>query len=166
MLLPLPLKGAYDYSVPAGLSLAPGDFVRVPFGQREATGVVWGPGSGEVGDNRLKPVAARFDAPPLPEAHRRFVDWVARYTLTAPGSVLRMSMSIPEALEPPPPDIVLRRAGDPPTLRITAARQKALDALGEAELAGPDLQRDAGVGAGVVKGLVDAGARIKVERPA
>ena len=32
VMLPLPLGGAYDYRVPDGLGLAPGDFVAVPFG--------------------------------------------------------------------------------------------------------------------------------------
>ena len=48
VLLPLPLAGAYDYRVPEGLDLAPGDFVSVPLGARERIGVVWGPGDGEV----------------------------------------------------------------------------------------------------------------------
>ena len=33
--------GAYDYRVPAGMAVAPGDFVVVPLGRREIVGVVW-----------------------------------------------------------------------------------------------------------------------------
>src|SRR5208282_3268016 len=93
VLLPLPLAGAYDYGVPPGLMLAAGDFVRVPLGSREAIGVVWGDATGEVPAQKLKAIAARLEAPPLPEAERRFIDWVARYTLTPPGAVLRMAMT-------------------------------------------------------------------------
>ena len=43
VLLPLPLDRAYDYAVPEGLDLAPGDLVRVPLGARALAGVVWEP---------------------------------------------------------------------------------------------------------------------------
>ena len=36
--------------------------------------------------------------PPLAAEMRRFVDWVADYTLTPPGMVLRMVLRSPEAL--------------------------------------------------------------------
>ena len=51
VMLPLPISltedGAYDYRVPAGLSLSPGDFVAVPFGPRRVIGVVWGEADAE-----------------------------------------------------------------------------------------------------------------------
>ncbi|MEX1108626.1 MAG: primosomal protein N', partial [Dongiaceae bacterium] len=81
VLLPLPLAGAYDYAVPDEFDLAPGDFVIVPLGRRELVGVVWGAGSDEVPVSKLKPVIERLDMPPLPEVSRRFVDWVAGYSM-------------------------------------------------------------------------------------
>ena len=89
VLLPLPLPEAYDYKVPAQLELGEGDYVEVPLGPRHLLGVVWGPGSGEVSETKLRPVAQRFDIPPMPEIHRRFIDWVAAYTMAPPGAVLR-----------------------------------------------------------------------------
>ncbi len=103
VLLPLPLAGAYDYLVPAGMELAPGTFVTVPLGARRAVGVVWGEARGGVEEARLKEVIAPLEAPPMPAAMRRFIDWVAAYTVSPPGAVLRMAMSVPEALEPPKP---------------------------------------------------------------
>ena len=103
VLLPLPLGGTYDYRIPPGMALSEGDFVRVPFGARELAGVVWGPGSDAVGEDRLKDVLDRYDVPPLPPESRRFVHWVSAYTVHSLGSVLRMVMSIPEALQPPKP---------------------------------------------------------------
>ena len=44
VMLPTPVVGPYDYKVPDHLALAPGDYVQVPLGRREITGVVWGPG--------------------------------------------------------------------------------------------------------------------------
>ena len=53
-LLPLPLPGAFDYRVPEGLELAPGAFVSVPFGRREAIGVVWScDAAGDVAEDKL-----------------------------------------------------------------------------------------------------------------
>src|SRR5260221_4067928 len=92
VLLPLPLADAYDYSVPAGLEVAAGHFVIVPLGKRETVGVVWGEGSGEVAPEKLRDIADVLPALPMADALRRFVDWVAAYTLAPPGAVLRMAM--------------------------------------------------------------------------
>ncbi|MBT4749450.1 MAG: hypothetical protein HOO19_08975, partial [Rhodospirillaceae bacterium] len=56
ILLPLPLGSAYDYRVPNGMRLAVGDFVRVPLGPRTASGVVWGPGKGDIDAAKVKEV--------------------------------------------------------------------------------------------------------------
>ncbi|MBT6403258.1 MAG: primosomal protein N', partial [Rhodospirillaceae bacterium] len=76
VLLPLPVAGPYDYKVPSGMTLQPGDFVHAPLGSREMTGVVWGPAAGDVDEKKLRPVTDRIDTRPLPEELRRFVDWV------------------------------------------------------------------------------------------
>ena len=101
VLLPLPLQGPYDYRVPEGMTLRPGDYVEVPLGPRRVAGVVWGDGNGAFDFARLKPVARRFEVKPMSEVTRRFVDWVAAYTLALPGLVLKMALSVPAALEPP-----------------------------------------------------------------
>ncbi|MDH3473564.1 MAG: primosomal protein N' [Rhodospirillales bacterium] len=178
VLLPLPLEGAYDYLVPPGLTLAPGDLVRVPLGNRELVGVVWepDPGRAEVAAGRLKAVAERIDLPGLPASERRFVDWVADYTMTAPGAVLRMALSVPAAFHPPRPrsgyrlapglgdlgqdgleELEARLAGQ--GLRLTPARRRVLaEALEAPARPAAELARAAGVGVGVVKGLASAGA--------
>lgn len=158
VLLPLPLEAAYDYRVPAGLPLAAGDFVRVPLGRRRVTGVVWGPARGGVPAGRLKDVEQRLEAPPLPEVSRRFVEWVAAYTLAPPGAVLKMAMSVPEALAPDRPRLGYRLAAAPPALRMTDARQRVLELVRAGPLAAADLAREAGVSTGVVRGLAEAGA--------
>jgi len=176
VLLPLPLEGAYDYLVPPESSLAPGDLVRVPLGSRQVIGVVWDGDSGlrtdhgEVPESRLKPVLARYDLPGLPAVERRFVEWVAAYTMARPGAVLRMVLSAPQALEPPKPVIAFRLNQDfdpeTATLRLTAARRKVLELAGEGPARpGPELTRAAGVGLSVVKGLAAAGALESVSLP-
>ena len=139
VLLPLPLAGAYDYAVPASMALRPGEFVSVPLNQREVVGVVWDtpevPEANPVPDRRLKPVSAVLPAPPMTASLRRFIDWVAAYTLSPPGAVLRMAMSVPAALEASAPQAGWTLA--PPgnsRPRITPERQRVLDAARPGEV--------------------------------
>jgi len=160
VLLPLPLTGAYDYRVPDGQALVPGDYVEVPLGPRRLVGVVWGEGGGDLPDGRLKAVLHRFDTPAMPDVVRRFVDWVAAYTLAPPGAVLRMVLGSAEALEPPRPVVAYRRseAPPPPGLKLTDARRRVLAELDEGPpLTAADLAGRAGCGPAVVRGLADAG---------
>ncbi|TAN49227.1 MAG: primosomal protein N', partial [Rhodospirillales bacterium] len=158
VLLPLPLAGAYDYAVPQGVDVRPGQYVRVPLGNRYLVGVVWDNPSGGVPEARLKSIEAVLDLPCLPEVGRRFVDWVANYTLSPPGAVLKMGLSVPEALEPPRLPAAYRWK-DAPGFKPTPARQRIKDLLADG-LARPvaEIAKNAGVGAGAVRDLVKLGA--------
>src|SRR5260370_33996938 len=160
VLLPLPLADAYDYSVPDGLDVAAGHFVVVPLGKRETVGVVWGEGSGEVAPEKLRDVEHVLPALPMADALRRFVDWVAAYTLAPPGAVLRMAMSVPSALEAPKTEIVYRIAaatGDS-VLKLTAARRRVLEQLKDGPaLPAPELAHIAGVGTPASKCIASPG---------
>ena len=159
VLLPLPLADAYDYSVPDGLDVALGQFVVVPLGKRETLGVVWGEGTGEVAAAKLRDVIEILPALPMAAALRRFVDWVAAYTLAPTGAVLRMAMSSPSALEARKTELVYRPsvgAGD--ALKLTAARRRVIDALKDGPaMAAAELAHLAGVGTSVVKAMAAAG---------
>jgi len=164
--LPLPLD-AYDYRVPDDLDVQAGDFVRVPLGPRERVGVVWDTGDDaeDVDDARLRDVVERLDAPPFGAPLRRFIEWVAHYNLAAPGSVLRMAMRDPTALVPPAP-ITAFRLGGPAPDRLTPARRRVLDVAADGlARSRADLAAAAGVGSGVIKGLVEAGSLETVELP-
>ena len=102
VLVPVAVAGTYSYAVPDGLSVAPGDLVTVPLGTREVVGVVWDdPPDAEIGHNRLRAILGRLEAAPrLSKEIRAFVDWVANYTLTTRGMVLRMVLRAPGALLP------------------------------------------------------------------
>ena len=165
VLLPLPVDDVYDYALPEGIAAAPGRFVRVPFRGREATGVVWGDGLGGVAAARLKTVATVLDAPPMAAPLRRLVDWTTDYTLARRGSVLRLAMSAPAALAPPPMRTAWRRGRRAPE-RMTEARRRVLALLGDGRArSAPDIARAAGVGAGVVRALARCGAVEAVEIP-
>jgi primosomal protein N' (replication factor Y) len=177
VLLPLPLTGAYDYRAALSLHLRPGDFVHVPLGKRSTIGVVWdalpsGADSDVVPENRLKDVIEKLDAPALPPATRKFVDWVSAYTLAPQGAVLRMAMSVAEALEPPRPLLGLVRAGsapdpnlnDPGERRLTPSRRRVLHQAAQ-PLSSGELARRAAVGSSVVKAMVALGWLDTVELP-
>jgi primosomal protein N' (replication factor Y) (superfamily II helicase) len=138
VLLPLPLPTALDYLAPdGGVRPEPGTFVRVPLGARSLVGVVWDGAAEELPVERLKPVAEALPIPRLQPELRRFVERVAGYTMAAPGSVLRMTMSVGDALQPPRPRRVCAASsgglavlsGRPPAKRLTPARQRALETL-------------------------------------
>ena len=112
VLLPVALDQTYDYLVPdetAGSpAVAPGAFVLVPFGTQTRLGVVWDAPFGDPGkpvsDQKLKAIAAGLpEVPPLPLLSLRFAEWVARYTLTPLGMVVRMMMGAPTVFEPAKP---------------------------------------------------------------
>ena len=166
VMLPTPVVGPYDYLVPEDTTLELGDYVQVPLGKRDIVGVVWGPALGDVDEAKLRPVEGVLDTPSMPEQLRRFVDWVAAYTLSTPGAVLRMAMRSPDALHPPKPVVVFRHADHHDEMRMTPTRQRVLAFFenGPALSAG-DLAREAGVSTGVIKGLVEAGALERIEVP-
>ena len=183
VLLPLPLAGTYDYLLPADLPLDPGAVVAVPLGPREVVGVIWDDdrfsaqsGEARLAPDRLKPVLEAFEVPPITMAARRFIEWLSAYYLVPMGNVLRMALSVSDALRPdraqlvygldpdrfppgeelPSAEILQKRY---PDLRLTAARRRILATLAE----GParplgDLAAAAGVSTSVVKGLQASGA--------
>ena len=159
VLLPLPLVGAYDYRTGSVGPLVPGEFVLVPLGNREVLGVVWGPARGDAGSSKLRNVIKRIDAPPMSASLRDFVEWVADYTVSLPGSVLRMAMSVPGALEPSHPVRVYTLSEQDTRLRMTSARRRVLAVLSDGlPREARDLAQEAGVGTSVVRGLSNAGA--------
>lgn len=103
VLLPRPFAKPFDYRPPEEGEPVLGSYVTVPFGQSTIKGVVW-----EITDmpeappEKIKQAIAVCDVPPMPEVMRQFIAWVAEYSFTPIGSVLAMSMSAPQALEPEP----------------------------------------------------------------
>ncbi|MGI9413826.1 MAG: primosomal protein N' [Hyphomicrobiales bacterium] len=166
VLLPYALGEPYSYRMPEETGLAPGDYVRVPLGPRQVIGVVWDEApETKIEPARLRAVAERYDTVPMPDLHRRFVQWVANYTVSDPGAVLRMCLRMPEALGPPRTVTGYRRGGPEPK-RMTPQRERVLEVADDA-VAWPagDLAEMAGVTSAVVRGLVDAGTLLPVALP-
>jgi primosomal protein N' (replication factor Y) (superfamily II helicase) len=158
VLLPLALDKAYSYRVPQELSLNAGDLVTVPLGTRETIGVVWDrdPDAPAGSGGNLKAVIARHDWPPVSANLRRFVDWIASYTLASKGMVARMAIRDPEAASAEKPRYGVRLTGNHPA-KLTDARSRViLAAQGGFAFPKSDLARLAGVSTGVIDALVDA----------
>ena len=161
------VEGPYSYRVPAGMAVLRGSIVAVPLGPRLIQGVVWGPPKDMVAHNRLRDIAHLYPVPPLGEELLKLVEWVARYTLAAPGQVLRSVLRSTEALDEPKPIVAFRRTGHEPE-KLTPARLRVLDALMDdrpwpkAELIGAT-----GVSPSVIEGLERSGAveRIEIAAP-
>src|SRR6201994_164592 len=159
VLVPVALNQAYSYRVPRGMELKPGDVVGVPLGPREVLAVVWAENANPDPrlHNRLKDVGEKLDVPPLQPELRSLVDWVANYTLSARGMVLRMTLRMGENLGPERMRMGVRLVGEPPR-RMAPARRRLIDCLSDGLLHGKsEAAREAGVSTGVIDGLVDEG---------
>jgi primosomal protein N' (replication factor Y) len=159
VLVPVALNQAYSYRAPRGMDLQPGDVVAVPLGPREVIGVVWAENTNPDPrlHNRLKEVGEKLDVPPLRQELRSLVDWVANYTLSSRGMVLRMTLRMGEHLGPERLRLGVRLVGDLPQ-RMTPARRRLIEILSDGLLHGKsETAKEAGVSAGVIDGLVDEG---------
>ena len=167
VLLPLPVATAYDYLVPEGLSLVPGDIVEVPLARRFEVGVVWGPGRGDVPAAKLRDVVHTLDLPPLPDVLRKFIDWVASYTLQPAGSVLRMTLNPARRWPQAKASTAIVLGGKSLAacgIKSTPARVAVLAVAAKAAFgSAAELSRAANVGAGVVRDLIATGALDVVE---
>src|ERR1700726_586485 len=159
VLVPVALNQAYSYRVPRGMELRPGDVVCVPLGPREVVAVVWAENANPDPrlHNRLKDVSEKLDVPPLRDELRSLVDWVANYTLSARGMVLRMCLRMGEHLGPERVRMGVRLIGEPPK-RLTPARRRLIELLAGGLLHGKsDAAKEAGVSTGVIDGLGEGG---------
>lgn len=161
-----PLPGPLSYLAPAWL--APGALVSAPLGGRMVTGVVWDDAkdadtAAALPRSKLKPIETVLEAPPLPAGLRQLIDWAARYLMTPPGAVLRLALPR-AALAPAPKRTVYRLTADAaakaeaPDVRLTPQRRRAIAALADLPaMPAREAARIAGVGEGVIKGLLAAG---------
>ena len=159
VLVPYPVDKAYSYALPDTMQLQPGDYVTVPLGNREIPAIVWDDETEEVPPKKLKAVQYHFDFPPLPEEHRKFIDWIAHYNMAPRGFVLKMTMSVPSALDPPKPmtGYTTHVEIDERTRKgLSPQRQRVLDILEDGiPRRASDIADQAGCTPGVLKGMLN-----------
>lgn len=172
VLLPVALDQTYDYLAPTGIEVSPGAFVLVPFGPQTRLGVVWDGAYGEQGrpvpDRKLKAIAAALpEVPLLPLLSLRFAEWVARYTLSPLGMVVRMMMGAPAVFEPARPRFGVQiNPGAPEPPRMTPARQRAVKIAADGRVrVKATLAAEAKCSSAVIDGLVEAGVLVEVAIP-
>lgn len=163
---PLPGLGAGPLDYAASASLPAGTFVSAPLRNRLLPGVVWDgepEGAEAIDEAKLKEIQGLLPVPPLPAVSRRFIDWVAAYTMTTPGAVLRMVLSVPDALAPPP-SRRLWRWTEIPGLKSSPGRARiaALLADGRA-MTMHDIATEAAVSPSVARGLAESGVLLPVD---
>jgi primosomal protein N' (replication factor Y) len=165
VLLPIPTDGAYSYGVPDGMELQPGDYVQVPLGTREVAAVVWDRQDNEIDPKKLRHVISKFACPPMKAEMRKFIEWVAGYTVSHPGMVLKMVLRVPTALEPEAPLEGLSFTQRQPE-RVTPARKQVMEFANHGlSWTKSGLAHAAGVTPSVVDGLVKQGVMETVELP-
>ncbi|MCI4660574.1 MAG: primosomal protein N' [Neomegalonema sp.] len=162
-----PVPGPYDYLLPdqeEAQAVQPGSYVTVPLGGREVIGIVWGEGQGGVPLKKLKRIGQVLDLPPMPEPMRQFLVRAADYTMTPLGEMGRLATRAPDLAEPAPTKRVVV-AGSLVLEKATQARAKVLeifrhlaDGREDFTITRMELARAAEVGAGVVSGVIEAGA--------
>ena len=90
VLFPVAL-GCYDYTVEE--QLAAGTFVRATLGRKKLLGVVWNKKTNDaLSEEKLKPILEVLPLPKLPEKTIDFINWVAAYTMSPLGAVLKMAL--------------------------------------------------------------------------
>ncbi|WP_244631120.1 primosomal protein N' [Aureimonas sp. ME7] len=165
VLVPLPADKPYSYRVPEGMVVEPGSIVQVPLGPRQVAGVVWDAMGDPVDPKKLRAITHVFDCPPIDATMRRFVDWVADYTLSPPGLVARMVLRAPAAFDPEPMVDGLRATGTLPP-RMTPTRARVMETVAHSpEWTRSGLANAAGVAVSVVDGLLKNGALEPIRLP-
>ncbi len=157
VLVPYPVDKAYTYGVADGMDVKVGDYVSVPLGGREVPAVVWGAAVDDVPLKKLKYISYQHELQGMADVTRQFIDWVSHYTMAAKGSVLKMALSVPSALDPPKPVKAYKigiEINEKTRKGLSPQRQKVLEVLSDGHARRPSEIADlAGVSAAVVTGM-------------
>ena len=126
-----PLRRLFDYSVPEGMNVAPGQRVRVPFGPHHLTGIVVSRCAEATTEFKLKPIDKVLDEDALiPQDLLDLLSWAARYYQHPPGeclfAALPPQLRTARAAELPQPERWFANTTGAPDIPARAHRQRAL----------------------------------------
>ena len=98
VLVPNIFNHPFTYS--SKLKLNVGDYVRVPFGKKLITGVVWDHFENNSKKNfQLKKIVKKIDLNPLKKETIKFLNWFSNYNLVPKGMCLKLHLLSGEAIE-------------------------------------------------------------------
>ncbi|MBR7158711.1 MAG: primosomal protein N' [Alphaproteobacteria bacterium] len=98
VIVPLPLTENYDYEAPPKTEV--GDVVEVPFGKKKLLGVVAEiKESSGVSTDKIKAINSIIAPKVFSPEMLKFIAWVAEYTVTPLGAVLKMALCVPDAFK-------------------------------------------------------------------
>lgn len=171
VLLPLPLKGVFDYK-PITTENMPlvGSFVRVPFGKKNLNGIVveCHDRSLDLAPERIKTILSVLEVPPLTSEIIAFIKWMAHYTLNAEGNILKLFMSVPGVFDAPKMKTYYKLKAlqyDQAIPKLTPLQQKIVDVVQcEDGMTREQIEEQLRFSPSVLKTLVDKGVLLSEER--
>jgi len=90
----------YPFTYDSDLNLKVGDYVVVPFGKSELTGVVWNEFEKKTNKNfAIKKVLRKLDVPSLKKNTIKFLNWFSEYNMIPKGMALKLVLLSSSAIE-------------------------------------------------------------------
>jgi primosomal protein N' (replication factor Y) (superfamily II helicase) len=99
VLFPKIFNYPFTYESTLSDSLKAGDFVRVPFGSSEITGVVWPEEQKTTKKFQIKKISRKMNVRKLNSSMIKFISWFSKYNLVPLGMVLKMSLLNKDVVE-------------------------------------------------------------------
>ena len=133
--VPIGHAHAFTYAVPDGQIVEVGSLVRVPFRKGDHIGVVAAFKDEAPANLKIKDIYEILPYPPLKKSYLDFLAWVARYTLTPVGLILKMGLSSPSIFKELKRVIKPKNHGthenSPGIIQLNEEQQQVLDSLKE-----------------------------------
>ena len=90
----------HPFTYDSDLKLKVGDYVVVPFGKSELTGVVWDDFEKKTNKNfAIKKVSKKLDVPSLKKNIIKFLNWFSEYNMIPKGMALKLLLLSSNAIE-------------------------------------------------------------------
>ena len=90
----------HPFTYNSDLNLKVGDYVVVPFGKSEVTGVVWDDFEKKTNKNfAIKKVLRKLDVPSLKKNTIKFLNWFSEYNMIPKGMALKLLLLSSDAIE-------------------------------------------------------------------
>ena len=99
VLFPKIFNYPFTYESTLSNTLKAGDFVKVPFGSSEITGVVWPEEQKTTKIFKVKKISRKMNVRKLNSSMIKFISWFSKYNLVPLGMVLKMSLLNKDVVE-------------------------------------------------------------------